>query len=69
MTTERFPVVKISDSLDGHTKQTGSMATFVRFAGCNLQLLLLRYGLRLPDVLASEGVSDDYLLLHITAYP
>ena len=36
MKTERFPVVEIFDSIDGEGKRTGYMATFVRFAGCNV---------------------------------
>ena len=33
----KFPVTEIFDSIDGEGKRTGLMATFVRFAGCNLR--------------------------------
>ena len=37
MKTDRFPVAELFDSIDGEGKRTGYMATFVRFAGCNLR--------------------------------
>lgn len=65
----KFPVAEIFDSIDGEGKRTGLMATFVRFAGCNLRCTYCdtAYALREED--AAERLTEDELLARIRAYP
>lgn len=65
----KFPVAEIFDSIDGEGKRTGLMATFVRFAGCNLRCAYCdtAYALREED--AAEHLTGDELLARIRAYP
>ncbi len=37
MTSAKYNVVEIFDSIEGEGKRSGSLATFIRFAGCNLR--------------------------------
>ena len=65
----KFPVTEIFDSIDGEGKRTGLMATFVRFAGCNLRCSYCdtAYSLREED--AEEWLTEEELLRRIRAYP
>ncbi len=65
----KFPIAEIFDSIDGEGKRTGLMATFVRFAGCNLRCSYCdtAYALREED--AAERLTEDELLARIRAYP
>lgn len=65
----KFPVTEIFDSIDGEGKRTGLMATFVRFAGCNLRCSYCdtAYSLREED--AEEWLTEEELLRCIRAYP
>ena len=69
MKTERFPVVEIFDSIDGEGKRTGYMATFVRFAGCNLRCSYCDTAYAWDASQAKEWLSEDNLFLQIRAYP
>ncbi len=69
MKTERFPVVEIFDSIDGEGKRTGYMATFVRFAGCNLRCSYCDTAYAWDASQAKEWLSEDNLFQQITAYP
>lgn len=64
-----FPVAELFDSIDGEGKRTGLMATFVRFAGCNLRCSYCdtAYALREED--AAERLTEEELLARIRAYP
>ena len=64
-----FPVTELFDSIDGEGKRTGLMATFVRFAGCDLRCTYCDtvYSQRRED--AAEHLTEDALFARITARP
>ncbi len=64
-----FPVVEIFDSIDGEGKQTGYMAVFVRFAGCNLRCTYCDTPYALERADAVEILTEEELLARIHGYP
>ena len=61
--------MEIFDSIDGEGKRTGYMATFVRFAGCNLRCSYCDTAYAWDASQAKEWLSEDNLFQQITAYP
>ena len=69
MKTDRFPVAELFDSIDGEGKRTGYMATFVRFAGCNLRCSYCDTAYAWTEADAGEHLTEAELLDRIHAYP
>lgn len=69
MKTDRFPVAELFDSIDGEGKRTGYMATFVRFAGCNLRCSYCDTAYAWTEADAREHLTEAELLDRIHAYP